>query len=130
MSLTIFVNTSLATDIHSSTCKSTKQTSIREWKDLNELKDGKTITINEANKCSAVVLLNMEYYENLVLSIWEDEAYYERARHCNKPNLNNLRKLINEYEKDSQTRNMVTLQISSANFLYSMVSTKSTNAEK
>lgn len=55
----------------------------REWNYLNKLKEDKTITIKEVETGNEVVLMNMEYYKNIVLTILGDEAFYERAQHYN-----------------------------------------------
>ncbi|XP_029656319.1 uncharacterized protein LOC115230243 [Octopus sinensis] len=44
---------------------------LNEWKDLVELKNDINLTIKEADKGSAVVLMDTEYYKNLILPCWK-----------------------------------------------------------
>ncbi|XP_036362142.1 uncharacterized protein LOC118765009 [Octopus sinensis] len=72
----------------------------REWNDLIKLREDKTITIKEADKGNAVVLMNTNDYKNLVLSLLRDETDYERVQQYNQPKIMyNLRTLINTYRE-------------------------------
>eukprot|EP00106_Octopus_bimaculoides_P002063 XP_014769505.1 PREDICTED: uncharacterized protein LOC106868650 [Octopus bimaculoides] len=50
-----------------------------QWKQLIQLKNDKDLTIKEADKGSAVVLMDTEYYKKLALSILENDSFYEKV---------------------------------------------------
>ena len=59
-----------------STEKKKSNFSQQEWKCINDLKNDTSITIKEADKGNAVIIMNSDYYKRLVLNIINDEHYY------------------------------------------------------
>eukprot|EP00106_Octopus_bimaculoides_P021366 XP_014788808.1 PREDICTED: uncharacterized protein LOC106882590 [Octopus bimaculoides] len=50
-----------------------------QWKELIELQNNEDITIKEADKGSAVVIMDTLYYRNLVISMLDDNQRYEKV---------------------------------------------------
>ncbi|XP_029648835.1 uncharacterized protein LOC115222656 [Octopus sinensis] len=66
-----------------------------EWKNRTELQNHKDLTIKEADKGSAVVLMDTEHYKKLVPSILENEAFYEKViNYKQQKTMKNLASLI------------------------------------
>lgn len=67
-------------------------------KSINELKNDKNVVIKEADKGSAVVIMNSSHYKDMVLKILDDPNYYEKCPTYSTTNiLSKLNKLINKY---------------------------------
>ena len=71
-----------------------------EWENVNALKNNLEIIIKEADKGSAVVIMDIDYYKNLALSMLEDNSYYEKINnYSQKKIIQKLIVLINLYRK-------------------------------
>eukprot|EP00106_Octopus_bimaculoides_P016478 XP_014783920.1 PREDICTED: uncharacterized protein LOC106879032 [Octopus bimaculoides] len=62
--------------IHKQTINSNFSTT--QWKGLTELQNNEDITIKEADKGNAVVVMDTLYYKNLVISMLDDYQHYEK----------------------------------------------------
>eukprot|EP00106_Octopus_bimaculoides_P007746 XP_014775188.1 PREDICTED: uncharacterized protein LOC106872641 [Octopus bimaculoides] len=67
----------------------------KEWKNLRDLQQDKSLTIKEADKGSTVVLMDTDFYKHLVLSLLNDHSFYETiTNYKQQKTLKNLTTLI------------------------------------
>ena len=71
-----------------------------QWDNILELKSDTNIIIKEADKGSAVVVMDIQYYRQLVLKMLKDDTYYETVKKYNsKKIMQKLVVLLNLYRK-------------------------------
>ena len=71
-----------------------------QWEVIYKLKNDPNIIIKEADKGSAVVLMDKDFYKHLALSMLEDRQYYEKVPNYNQRRvMQQLQVLIHLYHK-------------------------------
>ena len=79
----------------------------QQWDALEELSNDQNIIIKEADKGSAIVIMNKEDYKDMVLEIIKDTEYYvESVNYKQKNILQKLESLVNKH-RDSFTKKEV-----------------------
>ncbi|CAC5383009.1 unnamed protein product [Mytilus coruscus] len=74
--------------------------SYQDIDDLINLQNNKNIVIKEADKSSAVVIMETDYYKNLILNMLQDNTYYESgANYKQQKIIAKLVVLVNLYRK-------------------------------
>ncbi|CAG2184545.1 unnamed protein product [Mytilus edulis] len=69
-------------EIQSPKCR--PNTSRQEWETIYKLKNNKDIIIKEADKGSAVVVMDLNYYINIANNLLQDNTYYEKVKNYNQ----------------------------------------------
>ncbi|CAC5412144.1 unnamed protein product [Mytilus coruscus] len=69
-------------EIQSPKCR--PNTSRQEWKKIYKLKNNKDMIIKEADKGSAVVIMDLNYYINIANNLLQDNTYYEKEKNYNQ----------------------------------------------
>lgn len=71
-----------------------------QWEELQNLRSNTNLVIKEADKGSAVVIMNLDYYTDLILSMLNNNTYYETVSNYNKNRImNKLTVLLHLYRK-------------------------------
>ena len=79
----------------------TSNFSSSQWKELTELQNDEELTIKEADKGSAVVLMDTPYYKNLIFTMLNNNQYYEKATNYSPQKvMKNLNSLVHSHSKD------------------------------
>ena len=69
-----------------------------EWNAIDSLKRDKTIVIKEADKGSAVVIMDRDHYESLCLAVLENSTYYaKQEKYDSTEILKKLDKCVTEH---------------------------------
>lgn len=91
-----------------------------EWDAIENLKNDESIIIKEADKGSAVVIMDREYYKSLCLSVLENSTYYEKQpSYESKEVMQKLKTIINEYGQqltEKETKYLLSFNIKTRNF--------------
>lgn len=91
-----------------------------EWDAIENLKNDESIIIKEADKGSAVVIMDREYYKSLCLSVLENSTYYEKQpSYESKEVMQKLKTIINEYGQqltEKETKYLLSFNIKTSNF--------------
>lgn len=72
-----------------------------QWIEFNKLQNEKEITIKEANKVSAVIIMDTSYNKHLLVSLLNNNEYYaEKTITTHRKSMKNLYSLIQAQRKD------------------------------
>ena len=91
-----------------------------QWKELENLRANTELIIKEADKGSAVVIMDTEYYKQLILNMLQDNNYYEIVQRYNQNRImNNLKVILHLYKKcltDKELDYLTNFQAKTSNF--------------
>lgn len=91
-----------------------------DWNAIENLKNDENIIIKEADKGSAVVIMDRDYYKSMCLSVLENTDYYEKKQTYDvKEVMNKLEKIINNHGQGltaKETEYLLSFDIKTSNF--------------
>lgn len=91
-----------------------------QWKILEELKNDESIIIKEADKGSAIVIMNKTDYKDMVMDIISDAGYYQHASdYKSQMVMKKLNQLVNIHRKcltDKETDYLTNFECKTSNF--------------
>lgn len=91
-----------------------------DWNAIENLKNDENIIIKEADKGSAVVIMDRDYYKSMCLSVLENNEYYEKKQTYDvKEVMNKLKTIINKYGQGltaKETDYLLSFDIKTSNF--------------
>lgn len=120
--LDIFIDTVKTFPIEQLSGKNTFRNNINklEWDAIENLTNDESIIIKEADKGSAVVIMDREYYKSLCLSVLENSTYYEKQpSYESKEVMQKLKTIINEYGQqltEKEIKYLLSFNIKTSNF--------------
>ena len=80
-----------------------------EWEALKTLKEDDDIIIKEADKGGATIIMNKEYYKDLVETILKDETYYTKLITSPGKDLQlNYKKFLQKFKGQMTEKNLTT----------------------
>ena len=91
-----------------------------EWNAIENIRHYENIIIKEADKGSAVVIMDREYYKSMCLSVLENSSYYEKQlTYESKKVMEKLETIIDEYGQKltaKETAYLLSFNIKTSNF--------------